>query len=111
MYFRTLNIIFVFFGLLLSSPTIKASFCSAKPLKQIYRERVNFEKKVNKPFQSYYVAKGKRSYLEHIEFTAPDQTTELFSVACITFLFIPYNGVFFPRPHHSLHPQRGPPVI
>jgi hypothetical protein len=111
MLFRTFNIVFVFFGLLLSSPTIKASFCSAKPLKQIYCDRVNFEKKVNKPFESYYAAKGKRSSLNTTAFTMPGPEPELFNVGRITILFIPYDGISFPNRLPSFHLQRGPPAI
>jgi hypothetical protein len=111
MYFRTFNVLLVLFGLLLSSPTIKASFCAAKSLKQIYRERVNFEKKVDKPFESFYKFKSKRSGIKAFEFNAPIEQPGLADLNAKAFHFIILEDAKLLRLHRSFYLQRGPPVI
>jgi hypothetical protein len=111
MNLRRIAGLLVFFGLCLSSPTIKASFCSAKSLYKILIERVAFEKKLHKPFDSFYVTKGKKTCFKKFEFEDPIPANSIvYTPFILADISVAYKRIFFSSLSHSYHLQRGPPL-
>jgi hypothetical protein len=89
---------------------IKASFCSAKSLNQTLNERINFEKKVHKPFESFYSANGKKNCFKGIDIDTTNIETALFVNAAYPDLIIHTSQVLLLPAVCSAHPKRGPPL-
>lgn len=109
-HFRSITALLLFLGLCLSSPTIKASFTMAKPLIHIFSERVNFEKKVTKPYESSFFKK-KKARTKGTESDTPPLYLEVTDRSPYSELTItPVKFSFLSSPY-SFHFKRGPPVV
>jgi hypothetical protein len=111
MYLRSIIILLLLNGLFLSSPTVRATFSEAKPLDKIRGERVEFEKKVHKPFESFYSVKKKNNRTKGVKEAVPAiHASTIHRLFYSEFTF--YDGdICFSSSARASHRQRGPPGV
>jgi hypothetical protein len=107
---RSIIILLLLSGFFLSSPTIKATFSEAKPLDTVRSERAEFEKKLSKPFESFFSLKKKKKNLtKGVEADVP----QLVSAPEAHFNYtqhLSYDGFLYLSFSDAANFLRGPPI-